>query len=427
MKISHQSLVTSKPARFFLVTGDRSSSGDQRSGFTLIELIVAIAISTIILGAVYFSLNSALESWQYSRDQLGLQQVVSTVLDDVLEGTDWAYGLRSAVEVTRAWENQVIFIPPWTEEQPVTGGRRSFQLTQYIRLGAGLPAAELRLPESEKYRPIPVTWDDPDNQTERPRVKPAYELVPGSTVRFSYHPDPDRVPDAAVTMRWDAEDQQLIRERLGSQEVLGTNLFGVQLSECRFRYYDQLDALIVETGDVSDRDLLTVTAVEVELTGRLGEHTLTLRGMMMLRNSPRQSGLIILREGLRVPIPASRAIKTLTVTNIVGIDHEDEIQVELRPRVGRIYRVTLRFERYGKARALLAQATIEYPPGHPLVTDRPRTSSDLGWDFLTAGQGGLYDYDDDPNVEDAVLLEEEPVMLTVEKLDVAGAALFVQP
>lgn len=408
-------------------TQNLRNSGTHPRGFTLIELLVAISLTTIIMGAIYFSFNAALASWQEARDELALQQAVSGWLEDILEGTDWAPGLRAALELSEAQPTRVSFVRPWSEEQRVSSGQRSFQLTQYVKSGAGLPTAELRLPDTKIFRPIPVAFEDPDNLTERPRLRPGFELVPESAVRFSYYPDPARVPEAVTTLRWDAGREMLIREQGGVVEELADTLFGVTMTDCRFRYADQTNAYLVEAGDVPEAELPVVTAVDVQITGRVGARELTLVGMVMLRNSPRHSGLIILREGLRVPVPDSRAIRTLILTNFTGITHGDELQLEIRPHAGRGYRVTVRFERYGQARPVIGQVTVESPPGQVLFTERPRTSAELGLDLLSLGPSGLYDYDDDPGIKDTVFVEGEPVTLTVTKMDIQGAACFVQP
>ena len=398
-----------------------------RKGITLIELLVAISISVMILGAIYLSLNAALESWHFTRDELALQQVMSDLLEELMEGTDASAGLRSSLEITQASKFQVDLVPPWNELRTAVGGRESFQLTQHIKPGSGLPVCELRLPDSTEFKPLPVDWEDPDNLTERPRVRPAYELVPGSTVRLSYHPDPERAPEAVLSLGWDPRDGKVFRETAMGREILGRNPFGVRVTEFKMSYYDLANQPVSEEAEVPSRDLPMITAVEIELSGQLASHQLDLKGMVMLRNSMRQSGLVILRQGLRIPVPDSRTVHTLFLTNLTGISHEDELQLEIEPKAGPSWRVTLRFERHGQARPVIAQATVEYPPGQPLYTDRPRTSASAGFDFLSLGPAGLYDYDDDPEVEDAVLVEGEPVVLKVTKMDLKGAACFVQP
>ena len=50
----------------------------------------------------------------------------------------------------------------------------------------------------------------------------------------------------------------------------------------------------------------------------------------------------------------------------------------------------------------------------------------MGLNLLTLGTNGLYDYDDDEDIEDFVVLEGD-VMLEVTKMDIEGAGLFVRP
>jgi len=397
------------------------------SGFTLIELLIAMGVAVIILGAVYFSLSSALESWHYTRDELALQEVMSQVLEGILDGTDFSPGLRSAIEITQAGDDNVSFVLPWDEEFPTSSQMGMIQLAQYIEPGAGLPVAELFFPETRTRKPIPVTLDNPDDLTAHPRIKLGFQPLSGTTLHISYHPDPKRVPEAMVTFRYDQQTHTVFQNQASGAEQLGKNSYGVIITDCTFHCYDLLNGLVAESGDVSPTDLPQVGAVEVKLTGTMGSHSLTLWGMVMLRNSSRHSGLLILRPGMHVPIADSHTIKTFSLTNLVGVSNDDEIQLEARPKTGKPWRVTVRFERYGQARAVIAQITVEYPPGNTIYTDRPRTSVDSGLDFLSLGPGGLYDYDDDADVNDVVLVEGDPVILTVTKMDVKGAACFIQP
>ena len=99
-------------------TSNRNSLTRQHA-FTLIEVMVAITLSTVILSAIYLTLVTALESWQYTRDELALQQTMNSLLEDVLEGSDWQPGFRAALEINRAGLTEVGFVPPWSEVRTV--------------------------------------------------------------------------------------------------------------------------------------------------------------------------------------------------------------------------------------------------------------------------------------------------------------------
>jgi hypothetical protein len=139
-----------------------------------------------------------------------------------------------------------------------------------------------------------------------------------------------------------------------------------------------------------------------------------------------RSGYLALREGTRILIPDSKNIHTLLITNISGVSSKDELQIEAVPKAGKVWQLSVKFSRTGGAKPIIESYTIEYPPGHPVYTEYPRTSIDLGLNLLVLGANGLYDYDDDEDIEDFVILEGD-VVLKVEKMDIEGAGLFVRP
>ena len=59
-------------------------------GLTLIELLIAISVSLLIAAALYFSLRSAVESWEVTQDQLlGLDQVFQTFRKNLFRRVPW--------------------------------------------------------------------------------------------------------------------------------------------------------------------------------------------------------------------------------------------------------------------------------------------------------------------------------------------------
>ena len=67
-----------------------------KKGFTLIELMVSIALVVIISAAVYFAVQGALQSWVYCRDQLSLQKVLTETMDKVISGTVETDGVKDS-------------------------------------------------------------------------------------------------------------------------------------------------------------------------------------------------------------------------------------------------------------------------------------------------------------------------------------------
>ncbi len=115
-------------------------AGDKRvRAFTLIELLMSIAIATVITAAIYFSLSSALESWEYSQDQLALQKVLSETMEEVVSGTAAVYGLRDSLEIIAAGAKRIEFVPPWTDDTHSVASRDFiYTLNRRIKPGAAV-------------------------------------------------------------------------------------------------------------------------------------------------------------------------------------------------------------------------------------------------------------------------------------------------
>ena len=194
----------------------------------------------------------------------------------------------------------------------------------------------------------------------------------------------------------------------------------------RMQYYDNANTLITDFKWVDEKDLNVITGIEVYIEAQLGQYTQSLINFVNLRNAPMRSGYLALREGTRIIIPDSHDIHTLLITNISGVGSGDELHIEAIPKYGKTWRVKVVFSRVGSAKPQIESYTIEYPPQHVVYTEYPRFSTDVGLDLLTLGGGDLYDYDDDEDTEDFVMLEDE-VVFKVTKMDIEGAGLFVRP
>ena len=125
-------------------------------GITLIELLIAIAIAAVITSSVYFSLNTALESWGQARNQLGLQKVLSELIDEI-GGSAVSYGIRDSLEVIEAGAGRIKFVPPWTDDAHSSSSRDFiYTLNRRIKPDTALPIGEMRFPESNKFQLVPV-------------------------------------------------------------------------------------------------------------------------------------------------------------------------------------------------------------------------------------------------------------------------------
>ena len=397
-----------------------------KKGFTLIELLIAIIISLFIATAIYWSIVTALQSWAYMKDELVLQKVLSGVMQELIEGTPDTYGLRDALEVVKAYNDEVEVVFPWTDDtHMVQSGLNIYNLNKGIKPGTSIPIGEARPPDTDTYYAVPVSLLDWGKKEELNKVQLLLQIAPGSLLRFTYHPDADKDPDVITRFRWVKDDGQMYVEDTAGKKAISKNPFGVKITKFLFRYYDNANNDISKGADVDERDLQFISGIEISLEASYRDKNKELLSFVSLRNSPAKGGSVNLREGMRMPIPNSRKIKILFLTNLTGIDDRDVLQLEAAPKSGKDWRLTINFSRDGLAIPRIESYTIEYPTGHTVFTDKPRTSVALGLNLLSLGPNGLYDYDKDEEVEDFVLLEGE-VELRVTKMDIAGAAMFVK-
>ncbi len=394
--------------------------------FTLIELLISIVITLFIATAIYWSIVTALQSWAYVKDELVLQKVLSGVMQELVEGTPDTYGLRDALEVVKAYNDEVEIVFPWTDNtHMVQSGLNIYDLNKDIKPGTSIPVCEARPPDTDAYYAVPITMLDWGKKEELNKVQLLLQVASGSLLRFTYHPDAAKDPDVITRFRWVKDDGHIYVEDATGKKTVSRNPFGVKITKFLLRYYDNANNDISKGMDVDEGDLQFVSGIEIFLEADYKGKNKELLSFVSLRNSPARGGSVNLREGMRMPIPDSRKIKILFLTNLTGIDDRDVLELEAAPKSGKDWRLKISFGRDGLSVPIIESYTIDYPVGEMVFTDKPRTSVALGLNLLSLGPNGLYDYDKDEEAEDFVILDGE-VELKVVKMDIAGAALFVK-
>jgi prepilin-type N-terminal cleavage/methylation domain-containing protein len=403
-----------------------------RTGFTLIELLISIVITLFIASAIYWSMVTALQSWAYMKDELLLQKVLSQTMQELIEGTPDTYGLRDALEMVKAYNNEVEVVYPWSDTiHMAQSGLNVYELDKDIKAGTGIPIGEARAPDTDGYYPIVISMLDWGKKDELNKIQILSKVAPGSRLRFTYHPDPKKDPDAITGYKWVKDEGRIYMEDSSGRRVISKNPFGVKIATLALRYFNNANKEISVGGDVADDDLQFIGGIEIsveaQLPGKGGKEgkKKDLLCFVSLRNSPAKGGAINLKEGMRFPIPDSRRIRTLFLTNLTGIDDRDILQIDAVPERGNDWRLKIAFSRAGLTVPKIASYTIEYPSGKTVFTDSPNTNVDIGLNFLFLGPNGMYDYDMDEEGQDVVDLKGN-VELKVTRMDIAGAGIFVK-
>jgi len=396
-----------------------------RYAFTLIELIVAIFIMGIMAAVIYFSMATALETWEETRSHLSLQKVISQLMEEII-GNQFQYGLKDSIEITSAQAHTIEFIPPWTDDtHSVTDPDYIYTLNRKLKPGAGLPIAEVELSDVNRNQVVPsqiIEMEDND-QT---KLRLGVPLPEGIPLRFIFLPDKDQ-PDVITKLWWDYNNRSVYLANKEGTRDLAENLLGVKVSNLMFRYYDNTNNILNKGGEeIPESDLTLITGIEIILEASLEGYKETLVNFVNLPNAPRRSGYLTLREGTKIIVPDSADIHALLLTNFSGVSDNDTLELEFIPDEGKTWKIIVTFSRYGTQAPRIDSYSIEYPPNQEIYHEQPKIEASVGLDFLTLGPNGLYDYDIDNDVEDIVILKG-PVTMHVSHMDIEGAALFIRP
>ena len=394
-------------------------------GFTLIELMIAVVLVVIITSTVYFGISSALDSWAYSRDRLSLQKVLSETIDRVINGSVGQYGLKDSLEIVSAGRRELEFVPPWIDDtHSVANLGFIYTMNRHLKPGSAVPVGQIHLPESAEWHLVPVSLVQQEN-LESSQVKLTLAAPEGSELRFIYHPDAELDPDTVKKIYW-KDSKQVFLEDINGTECLSKNLFDVEITDMQIKYYNNANQLVTDREWTDVDDLPVITGIEVTLQAALGENKQNLTSFVSLRNAPMRTGYLSIKKGTKIHIPDGKNIRTLVITNLSGVGNKDQLQVEATPRGGKTWRVTAEFEKIGNAKPVMSVVTVEYPPETVVYTDYPKSSVDLGINLTLLDSAGKFDYDDDEDVDDTVVLEGD-VQLEVTEMDIKGAGLFVRP
>ena len=382
----------------------------------------------MITAALYFSLKTALDSWQTTQDQLVGQQVLSQVVAQLTEGLPDTYGLRDALEIIEGFPQHISVVMPWTDDtHDVYTGIFTYTLNKHIKPGTSLPIADVLLPESQHPKVVPIALLDQGHSDDYPEVQIKTTVPAGSHLRFTFHPDQRKDADVLMTFRYDPSQKAIFVDDKEGSRSISDNLFGVKITDFALRYFDNTNTEVGSEGSIDREDILSITGLEIALKAvSRGGHTSEAISFISLRNAHLHSGHLTLKEGTRIPIPNSKEVKALVLTNLTGIENQDTLTLEARPASGKVWRLQLEFAKpAGSPTPLIGIYSIEYPSGNKVHSERLNTTAELGLNLLTLGPNGLYDYNDD-DMQDSVILDGK-VTLEVAKMDIGGGAIFVRP
>ena len=366
-----------------------------KKAFTLIEIMVSMALSAIISTTIIYVLKAGMDSWEYGHGQAVCQFSSEMAVDRIVEGDYFFDGLRESLEITKAGASEIPVGEVYNEKT------REFEFKQinyFIESKGGEKKEFIRFDIVKTY----------------PKA------------RIIYYPDVAKKSNTIMQIYFNPKKEGVYRKYLGVEKPLfrgAQNIIGFKL-----RYFDNSNNnLDMSKIDFSKTLTTPVTAVEVEVTTESGSETYTLRSFVNIRKKGIAGTGIYLTENAEVLIPKSDEVKILTITNFGGITERStaEILIESKDPITQTYLVKLFFDNIN-GMEFLTSYEIHYPRGEVVLTKEVNRPAYHGMNLLSVDSTGHYDYDDDDNVEDFVIFNGKDVVLKVVKMDIGGMNLFVR-
>lgn len=405
-----------------------------KSGLTLIELLISIAIATVITGTIVLMLNSGLTAWRFAQDRIVIQAVAEDIETKILEG-DFKYdGLREALKVWSAGPSAITIVPLYVDDSYIVKRpQKEFFLKKQFQPGSPDPVVQIKRKREEKFKTVTAKFiygkgDNPNNPDDKIIFGKSPEL--GSRLRIMFYPDARRDSSVKMTFRWDREAKIIYRTYKDKIENLLKYHPDVKVEEVKFTYLDNLNNEIKsdEEGPLSGSQLMRISGVNVYLKIRRKEDMREIVSFVNIRERGYQMTGVILSEGAEIDIANSFNIVTLALASVAGVDNGDIIVFEAVPEVGKVWELELEFMKVGEV-IKVHRYTIEYPPGTIVAGDTVDQAVGEGreFSFLNLTEDGMFDYDKDPGVDDVVRLAGDRVKLKVTRMDPDGVYLSVWP
>ena len=409
-----------------------------KKSFTLIEVVLSIAIIAVLGGIVSLLTASILDSWQYSQTRLELQKASSDIMNELIQGGFEATGIRDAADFISCGPDNMIFLPLWVDDSHkpdlVSNKKQEFTLNRQFKVGSSLPLAQVQKKDSTDWVTAQVKFTYGESNLKGKLDDKAQVLDPipyGAKIKFTFTPDPAFYSDTQKSFSWNEGDKHIYKTYQGQTEDLLKTMPKVKVESLRFIYYDNLNQEVpIVSGDyLSQAQVKRTTAVKVYLLlSRKGDWRESV-SYVNIRNTSGVGASIV--EGSVLPLPSSARIKAFSIGNFFERKKDGIVRLIIKPKNYSDLVIQLKIipDPSSSERLKVEKFQIESPPGRILASSFLQQTF-MNTEFvnlMTLDRSGFYDYDDDETVGDFYIAEEEPIILEVERLDFSGASLFIKP
>ncbi len=408
----------------------------RRKGFTMVELLVATAVTAILGGAIVAVLKVGFDCWLYSTQKLALQKSTNALMVSLVDGGYDSDGVRDLVELKNATPTSITFVNLWHDTShrpdPLGNKEQKFTLNRQFKVGSSVPMGQIKRFGEEEWETLPVKFyygegTDPQKMDD---VVQFLDTIPlNAQMRIIFTPDSEVHPNAQRQLFWDTVSEKVYETYNGISKDLTSRDEATKVRNLTFIYYNNLNEPIkINSGSLTVNELKRVTGVKVYLFTTRGDEWQETTTYTNIRNVSTIG--ISIHAGVEVPILTSDKIKAFSLGNFFGGGTKDNTIILLtKPSLGKSWRIKLKISKTEGDSMKVDYFQMEYPPGNTVASsyNGPEFHEDEFINLMALDRTGRYDYDDDTNIDDFVNVLQGPVILKVERCDFSGAQLFLRP
>ena len=408
----------------------------RRNGFTMVELLVAVAVTSLIGSVIAAVLAAGFDSWIYSNNKLILQKTTNDLINYLIDGGFDSEGIRDLVDLKNATGSSISFTNLWHDDthkaDPLMNREQEFTLNRQFKAGSSVPMGQVKRAGTDEYVTVPIEFiygegTDPDKPDDV--IKFLDPLPVSARVKAVFTPDGDADPSTQRHFAWDSKTKRVFETYNGKTEDIIKRDDKTKIYALSFMYYDNLNQPVnTSGGEFSVNDLRKITGVKIYIFAARKSDWLETTTYTNIRNVSSIGVSIV--AGSEVPIPTTDKIKAFSIGNFYGGAGKDNVITLLAtPKKGKAWRIMLKISKESENKMQVDYFQMEYPPGTKVASmyvELPFYADEFV-NLMTLDRTGKYDYDEDTSIYDIVHVISAPVILKVERCDFDGAQLFVRP
>lgn len=399
------------------------------------ELLVSITVLGIISGVDVSILSAGLDSWGHIQRRLTLQQVSAEIMETVLEGGFDEEGLRDGVELKEATAEAIGVVPLWTDRShrpdPQRNKEQRFTLEKQFKSGSPIPVGQVRLSDADDWEVVPIAFERGEGLDPKKPDDTVTFLKPipsGSRIRILYTPDSAVHPETVIRFRFDPDKNQIFRSYAGRTTLLPQRSQQVKVEKLAFLYYDNLNRPLPTDRTFSPAELRRITGVKVQLLLSRSQERKEVTSFTNIRNV--QTVGVTISKGTVVPLPSPSTIRAFSLGDLAGLKKDGVVELSVRAGGRFQWRIRLEFKpAENPLQVLLHRFQIQAPVGQVKtsgIINRLLSRTEFV-DLMGIDRTGFFDYDDDPDIADSVMVPDGGNLVEVTECDFDVAALFIRP